>query len=64
MGTSVSSCGELELEQGLAHHALRHPLVPPSRGLHTSTFQLNLSRFCHWQTDATQHVLREVLTLS
>jgi len=31
------------------------------RGLHSSTFQLNLSGFCHCQTDATQHIPLKVL---
>jgi len=34
------------------------------RGLHSSTFQLNLSRFRHCQTDATQRISHKALTLS
>jgi hypothetical protein len=26
------------------------------QGFHSSTFQLRLSHFCHWQTDITQRV--------
>ena len=29
------------------------PVLPPARVLHSSTFQLNLSRFCHSNTEPT-----------
>ena len=37
---------------------------PCGRGLHSSTFQLNLSRFCHWLSDTKHRVSRKLLTLS
>jgi hypothetical protein len=37
---------------------------PCGRGLHSSTSQPNFSHFGHGQTDVTQHIPQEVLTLS
>ena len=34
------------------------------QGLHSSTFQLNLNRSSHCQTEANQHIPLKVLTLS
>ena len=34
------------------------------RGLHSSTLQHNLSRFCHSQSDTYQRVPQKLLTLS
>ena len=34
------------------------------RDLYSSTFQLSLSRFCHWLSDTDQRVSQKVLTLS
>jgi hypothetical protein len=34
------------------------------RGLHSSTFQLNLSPFCHTQTDVSRLISQKVLMLS
>ena len=34
------------------------------RGLHSSKFQLNLSRFCHRQSDTIQRISQKVLMFS
>ena len=40
----------------------QHVLAPGGKGFHSSTFQLNLSRFCHRQTDydSTQRISQNV----
>ena len=43
-------------EQPGAHAPAVAAVQPHDRGLHSSTFQLNLSLFCHILTDATQRI--------
>ena len=38
--------------------------APGPKGLHSSTFQLNLSPSNHYQIDANQRIPQKVLTLS
>jgi hypothetical protein len=49
---------------GLVEHCGAANAVLSAGALHSSTFELNLCRFCHRRTDATQRIPRRVLTVS